>query len=220
VYRLARILGVGAGVLVLVGLWMGLVQAPPDAVQGEVQRIMYLHVPSILTAYLAFTVVFGASIAFLVRGTRVWDRLAHASAEIGIVFTGITLFTGAIWGKPTWGVWWTWDARLTGTAVLFLIYVGYLTLRAVMEDRDRAGRFAAVVGILGFFDVIFTHMAVKWFRTLHQPSSLAGGTIDAALKLPLTVNLVAFVVLYAYFLARRVRLTALDEAVEAQELGG
>jgi heme exporter protein C len=192
--RLAVILGLGAGMLLATGLWMGLVQAPPDAVQGEVQRIMYIHVPSILTAYLAFTVVLCASIAYLLRGTRGWDRLAHASAEVGVVFAAITLFTGAIWGKPTWGVWWTWDARLTGTAVLFLIYVGYLMLRSVVDDRDRAGRYAAVVGILGFFN-------------------------DAALWLPLMVNLGAFVLLYTYFLMRRVRLATLEEAVEAEVLG-
>ncbi|MFQ5840167.1 MAG: cytochrome c biogenesis protein CcsA [Candidatus Methylomirabilales bacterium] len=218
--RLSVALGLGAGTLLLVGLWMGLVQAPPDAVQGEVQRIMYVHVPSILTAYLAFTVVLVASIGYLLWGTRGWDRLAHASAEVGVIFTGITLVTGAIWGKPIWGVWWTWDARLTGTAVLFLIYVGYLMLRSVVEDRDRAGRYAAVVGILGFFDLIFTHMAVEWFRTLHQPSSLQRGAVDPTLKLPLIMNLVAFVTLYAYLAVRRLRLAALDEAVEAESLGG
>lgn len=216
--RLARIIGVAAGVCLAIGLWMGLVQAPPDAVQGEVQRIMYVHVPSILTAYLAFTVVLVASIAYLLRGSRHWDRLAHASAEVGVVFTGITLVTGSVWGKPTWGVWWTWDARLTGTAVLFLIYVGYLMLRSVVDDRDQAGRYAAVVGILGFMNVIFTHMAVQWFRTLHQPSSLARGTIDSALYVPLMVNLGAFVLLYCYFLLRRVQLGALEEAVEAEAL--
>ncbi|MEE9139015.1 MAG: cytochrome c biogenesis protein CcsA [candidate division NC10 bacterium] len=218
--RLAKILGVGAGMLLAVGLWLGLVQAPPDAVQGEVQRIMYVHVPSILTAYLAFTVVLVASIAYLLRGTRGWDRLAHASAEVGVVFTAVTLVTGSIWGKPIWGVWWTWDARLTGTAVLFLVYVGYLMLRSVVDDRDRAGRYAAVVGILGFFDIIFTHMAVKWFRTLHQPSTLERGSISMVLLVPLMVNLGAFVLLYAYFLMRRVRLAALEEAVEAEVLGG
>ena len=109
--RLAGLLGLGAGVLMVLGLWTGLINAPPDAVQGEVQRIMYVHVPSILAAYVAFTVVLFASVAFLLRGTRGWDRLAHASAEVGVVFTAITLFTGAIWGKPTWGVWWTWGAR-------------------------------------------------------------------------------------------------------------
>lgn len=217
--RMTRILGVGAGVLLAIGLWLGLVQAPPDAVQGEVQRIMYLHVPSILTAYLAFTVVLVASVAYLWRGSRQLDRLAHASAEVGVVFTGITLATGSIWGKPIWGVWWTWDARLTGTAVLFLIYVGYLMLRSAVDDRDRAGRYAAVVGILGFFDIIFTHMAVKWFRTLHQPSSLERGAIDPAIYLPLMVNLGAFVLLYTYFLLRRVHLGALEEAVEAEVLG-
>lgn len=218
--RLAGLLGLGAGVLMVLGLWTGLINAPPDAVQGEVQRIMYVHVPSILAAYVAFTVVLFASVAFLLRGTRGWDRLAHASAEVGVVFTAITLFTGAIWGKPTWGVWWTWDARLKGTAVLFLVYVGYLMLRSAVDDRERAGRYAAVVGIVGFFNIIFTHMAVKWFRTLHQPSTLQRGTIDAALVFPLYVNLIAFLVLYAYFLVRRVRLAALDEAVEARALEG
>jgi len=208
--RLTILLGLGAAALLVAGLWMGLVQAPPDAVQGEVQRIMYLHVPSIVTAYLAFTVVLGASIAYLVRGTRVWDRLAHASAEVGVVFTAITLFTGAIWGKPTWGVWWTWDARLTTTAILFLIYVGYLMLRAFVEERSRGARYAAVVGILGFLDIPIIHMSVEWWRTLHQPSSLKRGAIDPVMMVPLLINLGAFTILYLYLLSQRLHLGRLE----------
>lgn len=199
------LLGVG------IGLYLGLVWVPPDATQGEVQRIMYLHVPSILTAYLAFFIVFLSSLLYLWRGGTRFDETAHASAEIGVLFTGVTLITGAIWGKPTWGVWWTWDARLTTTALLFLIYVGYLMLRAVVEERARAARYAAVIGIVGFLDIPIIHLSVEWWRTLHQPSSLKRGAIDPVMMVPLTINLAAFALLYLYLMRQRLHLGRLEE---------
>lgn len=201
---------------VVIGLYFGLIWAPPDAYQGQVQRIMYLHVPSILTAYLAFVVVFISSILYLWRGTLRWDEIAHASAEIGVLFTGVTLITGAIWGKPTWGVWWTWDARLTTTAILFLIYVGYLMLRAFVEERSRGARYAAVVGILGFLDIPIIHMSVEWWRTLHQPSSLKRGAIDPVMMVPLVINLAAFTILYLYLMSQRLHLGRLEEELLRQ----
>jgi len=192
------------------GLYLALVWAPPDAYQGQVQRIMYLHVPSIFTAYLAFAVVFLCSILYLWRGALRWDEIAHASAELGVLFTGVTLITGAIWGKPTWGVWWTWDARLTATAILFLIYVGYLMLRAFVEDRTRGARYAAVLGILGFLDIPIIHLSVEWWRTLHQPSSLKRGAIDPVMMVPLLINLGAFTILYLYLLSQRLHLGRLE----------
>lgn len=210
--RFARVL---LGVLTVgglaFGLYLGLIWAPPDAYQGQVQRIMYLHVPSIFTAYLAFAVVFVSSILYLWRGALRWDEIAHASAEIGVLFTGVTLITGAIWGKPTWGVWWTWDARLTTTAILFLIYVGYLMLRAFVEERSRGARYAAVVGILGFLDIPIIHMSVEWWRTLHQPSSLKRGAIDPVMMVPLLINLAAFTILYLYLMSQRLHLGRLEE---------
>ena len=204
-----RVLGIVAGTSVAVGLYLGLIVAPPDAVQGDVQRIMYLHVPSILTAYLAFTVTFVASILYLWKRDSRADAVAASSAEVGVVFTGITLATGSIWGKSTWGVWWTWDARLTLTAILFTIYVGYLMLRAFAEEPQAAARYGAVLAILGFLDIPLNHLAVQWWRTLHQPSSLlrpGGPSVDAALLVPLLVNLLGLLLMYGYYLWRRVEL--------------
>ena len=214
--RVGRILGVLAGLCVAGGLYLGLVVAPPDATQGEVQRIMYLHVPSILTAYVAFTATFVASVLYLWRRDPRADAVAVSSAEVGVVFTGITLATGSIWGKSTWGVWWTWDARLTLTAILFTIYVGYLMLRAFAEDPQAAARYGAVLAILGFLDIPLNHFAVQWWRTLHQPSTLlrAGGpSIDPRMLTALLVNLAGLVLLYGYFLAERFRLERIRHRV-------
>jgi heme exporter protein C len=205
----ARAFGAAAGLLLAVGLYLGLVMVPPDAVQGDVQRIMYLHVPSIVTAYLAFSVVFCTSILYLWKRDLRFDAVAVASAEIGVIFTGITLATGTIWGKPTWGVWWTWDARLTLTAILFTIYVGYLMLRSFAEDPQAGARYGAVLAIIGFLDIPLNHFAVYWWRTLHQPSSIlrAGGpSVAPAMLVPLAVSFVGLVLLYSYLLLERVRL--------------
>jgi len=205
----ARAFGAAAGLLLAVGLYLGLVMVPPDAVQGDVQRIMYLHVPSIVTAYLAFSVVFCTSILYLWKRDLRFDAVAVASAEIGVIFTGITLATGTIWGKPTWGVWWTWDARLTLTAILFTIYAGYLMLRSFAEDPQAGARYGAVLAIIGFLDIPLNHFAVYWWRTLHQPSSIlrAGGpSVAPAMLVPLAVNFVGLVLLSSYLLLERVRL--------------
>ncbi len=166
------ILGAVAFVAILVGLYWSLIVAPPDAYQGEVQRIMYLHLPSILTAYLSYFLVFIGSGMYLWKREKRDDILAHSAAEIGVLFTALTIIEGSIWGRTTWGVWWTWDARLTLTAILLLIYVGYLMLRSLIEDEDRAAVAGAVLGIIGFLDIPLIHMSVYWWRTLHQPPSI------------------------------------------------
>ena len=147
-----RALGGLALVLLAIGLWLALGVAPPDAVQGNVQRIMYVHVPAILTAYVAIGLVLVASVAYLWTRRAAWDRVAAASGELAVCFVGLTLATGSIWGKPTWGTWWTWDARLTSSAILFVIYLGYLLLRSVVDDPERAATYAAVLGIVGALD--------------------------------------------------------------------
>jgi heme exporter protein C len=196
------------------GLAAGFGYAPREVVQGNVQRIMYLHVPAVLTAYLAFGLVLIGSIAYLATRRPGWDRLAAAAGEIGVLFTGLTIVSGSIWGKPTWGTWWTWDARLTSTAVLFMVYVGYLLLRSLIEDPDARARYAAVVGILGTVNIPIVHFSVKWWRALHQPSTILGperSPIDPAIGLALFVNWVAFTLLFAYFLARRMEIARLEE---------
>jgi len=196
-------LGLAAGLVLAFGV------APRDELQGNVQRIMYLHVPSVLVAYLAFAVVLVASVAYLARRGEAADRLAQASAEAGVLFTGITIASGAIWGKPTWGTWWTWDARLTSVAILFVMYLGYLLLRAMIEDRERAARYSAVLGVVAALDLPLVHFSVYWWRTLHQPPSIlkpGPSTMPPVFLVVLLVNLAAFTLLYAWFVTKRVRL--------------
>jgi len=204
------VLGLGAGLVMAFGV------APREATQGNVQRIMYLHVPTVLVAYLAFAVVFVASIAYLWRRDPAADRLAHASAEVGVLFTGITIAAGAIWGKPTWGTWWTWDARLTSVAILFVMYLGYLLLRGMIEDRERGARYAAVLGIIAALDVPLVHFSVYWWRTLHQPPSMlkpGPAAMPEGILTALLVNVVAFTLLYAYFVAKRVMVLRREQEV-------
>lgn len=211
---MTRALGWLAVLGLAAGLATGFGYAPREAVQGNVQRIMYLHVPAVLTAYLAFVLVLVGSIGYLATRRPGWDRLAAAAGEIGVLFTGLTIVSGSIWGKPTWGTWWTWDARLTSTAVLFCVYVGYLLLRSLIEDPDARSRYAAVVGILGAVNIPIVHFSVKWWRALHQPSTILGperSPIDPAIGLALFVNWVAFTLLFAYFLSRRMEIARLEE---------
>lgn len=203
-----RLLGWLTALGLAAGLVMGFAVAPRELTQGNVQRIMYLHVPTAWVAYLAFAVVLVASIAFLRTRSLSADRVAHASAEVGVLFTGITIAAGSIWGKPTWGTWWTWDARLTTVAILFVMYLGYLLLRGMIDDRERAARNCAVLGIIAALDIPLVHFSVYWWRTLHQPPSVmkpGATTLAPAILAALLVNLVAFTLLYTYFVAKRVQ---------------
>jgi heme exporter protein C len=217
-------LGALALVSVLLGIYWGLFLAPPDAYQGDVQRIMYLHIPSILTAYLSFFLVFVGSCLYLWKREKRDDILAYSAAEIGVLFTALTIIEGAIWGKPTWGVWWTWDARLTLTAILLLIFAGYLMLRRLTEDENRGASSAAVLGIIGFLDIPLIHMSVYWWRTLHQPPSILRPdkapweNIAWPLLTPLLLNLAAFLILYFYLLSLRFRLGEITEEIKALKL--
>jgi heme exporter protein C len=217
----SRLVGILAALLLVVGLVVALGVAPRDAVQGNVQRIMYVHVPAILTAYVAIAVVLVGSIAYLKGRRAMWDRVALASGELAVCFIGLTLATGSIWGKPTWGAWWTWDARLTSTALLFVIYLGYLLLRSVVEDPERGATYAAVLGIVGAVDVPIIHFSVEWWRTLHQPATILrpqAPTMDAPMVAALLVNVLAFLCTYAYLAGRRCRLLALEAEARARAL--
>lgn len=224
--RRRRILGGLALLFVLLGLYFGLIQAPPDAYQGDVQRIMYLHIPTILTAYLSFFIVFVGSCLFLWKREKRDDILAYSAAEIGVLFTGLTIIEGSIWGKPTWGVWWTWDARLTLTAILLLIFVAYLMLRSLMEDENRGAVCGAVLGIIGFLDIPLIHMSVYWWRTLHQPPSILRPdkapweNIHPSMLIALSINFIAFFLLYFYLLSSRFRLGELEEEIKQRRLYG
>jgi heme exporter protein C len=210
----ARALGWLAVLALIAGLGAAFGYAPREAVQGNVQRIMYLHVPAVLTAYLAFALVFLGSVGYLLTRRAGWDRLALAAAEPGVLFTGITIASGSIWGKPTWGTWWTWDARLTSTAVLFLVYVGYLLLRGMVDEPDRRARAAAVVGILGAANIPIVHFSVTWWRALHQPAAILGpgsAPMPLWMKMALAINWLAFTLVFAYFLTRRMEIARLEQ---------
>jgi heme exporter protein C len=206
---LTRALGIIAVIALLAGLVMAFGVAPRETTQGNVQRIMYVHVPAVWVAYLAFIAVFGASIAYLWTRAAGADHLAHASAEVGVVFLGVNIATGAIWGKPTWGTWWTWDARLTSVAVVFVIFVGYLLVRRMTDDPERGTRFAAVVGVIGALNIPLVHFSVYWWRTLHQPPTFVKPGPSAAspsIRMALMANFAAFFILGGYFIAKRYAL--------------
>jgi len=197
---------------------VGLLLIPADAAQGDVQRIMYVHVPSAWLAYAAFFVTLLGGVLYLRRRDLHFDRLAAASAEIGLLFTGLTIVSGAIWGKATWGKWWDWDPRLTTTAILFVIYAGYLLLRQSLVDRHRRARLAAVFGIIGFLNVPIVHFSVLWWRGLHQPPTVirpGDPTIDHLFLAELLASVASFTLAYLWLLRRR---TDLEEARDAAGL--
>jgi len=211
-----RWLGIGALLALAVSGVLSLAIAPPDAVQGNVQRLMYVHVPAAWLAYLSFTVVFIGSAAYLLTRRGHWDRLAAASAEIGVLFTALTIVLGSIWGYPTWGTWWTWDPRLTTTAIMLLIYAGYLALRRLPESPGRRATWSAVLGVVGFVDIPIVHMSVVWWRSLHQPATViqpGQPSIAPIMLVALLWATLAFTVLYAYLLALRMRVGRLETKV-------
>jgi heme exporter protein C len=191
-----------------------LLLSQPDRDMGHLQKIMYVHVPSAWVSMIAFFVVFVASILFLVRRDIRYDMVAASSAEVGVILTALTLALGSIWGRPTWGIWWTWDPRLTTTAILLLIYVGYLSLRSFTEDEDRRARWAAAVGILGFLNVPIVYMSVRWWRTIHQVQSTPD-TVDPYYVIGLRLNAFAFLFLFVFFVGMRYYIARLERARSA-----
>ena len=195
--------------LLACALWVFL-KLPIEASQGFPQKIMYLHVPSVITTYLAFFVVFVFSIAYLWKRELMFDQIAKASAEVGLVFCALVLITGAIWGQTTWGTYWVWDARLTTTLLLFLIFMGYFLLRMSVNDRDKEARLASVLGIIGFLDIPIIHKSVEWWRTLHQPSTLfkvdsgeAKPSMPSELLYPLLATIFLMLAFYLFLLLLR-----------------
>ena len=202
-----------AAALSAVAILMGAFYVPMDRVQGIVQKIFYMHVPMAWVAYLAFFVVLVGSVGYLWKRDPFWDRVAHSSAEVGVLFTTLFLIMGSLWAKPIWNTWWTWDARLTSTLVMWFIYVGYLMLRAYTPDQDRAARFGAVLGIVGFADVPIIHYSVEWWRTLHPEAIVLRDQpqLPAEMGITLTVATVAVTVVYAAFMVYRVFLERLED---------
>ncbi|MGH7501600.1 MAG: cytochrome c biogenesis protein CcsA [Longimicrobiales bacterium] len=197
---------------------IAVLSSPPEAGMGDLQKIMYVHLPAAWNAMLAPAFVLIWSLLYLWKGEEKYDLLAAAAAEVSTVLIGLTLALGMIWAKPTWGVWWDWDPRLTSTAILFLIFVGYLALRAFTEDDERRGRWSAAVGILGAINVPIVYMSVRWWRTLHQPQSTPE-TVDAIYVLGMRLNAFAFLFIVIFFIAMRYHVARLEraEAMRSEE---
>jgi heme exporter protein C len=193
----------------------GITQSPPDRDMGDLQKIMYVHVPAAITAFVCFFVVFVESIRYLITGRERHDLVASSAAETGAVLTGLTLVLGSIWARPTWGVWWTWDARLTSTAVLLVIFVGYLVLRSLTDDPLRRAKWSAAIGILGALNVPIVYMSVRWWRTLHQLQSTPS-TVAPAYEIGLRLNIIAGVTLVTYFIIRRYHVARRERFNEQQ----
>ncbi len=193
-------------------------EVPMEVTMGAVQRIFYFHLPSAAVAFLAFAVSAGASVAYLIGRNLRWDRWAVSAAEIGVVFCSVVLVTGPIWAKPVWGIWWTWDARLTATFVLWLIYVSYLVLRGFQEEPTRRATISAVLSILGFLDVPLVYMANRWWRTQHPQPVIAGGAgsgLDPEMWVGLLQALVALLLLFGFLMYQRLQLEQARQEVEA-----
>ena len=203
--------------LIAAGLWLGLAVAPPDYQQGETVRIMFIHVPAAWSALMIYTVMAASSIVAIVFRHPLADLAAKAAAPFGAVFAFLALATGSLWGKPMWGAWWVWDARLTSTFVLFLLYLDYIAVWQAIEEPTRAAAIARIVAIVGFINVPIIKFSVEWWNSLHQPASvfrMGRPAIDPSILWPLLVMGIAYSVLFAALefsalrsevLARRIR---------------
>jgi len=204
--------------VVLLGVtsYLALEVAPTEQTMGDVQRIFYYHVPSGWVAFLCFFINFVASVVYLWKRSAASDAMAAAAAEVGVVFCTVLLITGPLWARPVWGIWWTWDARLTTTLVLWLIYVSYLVLRRFAAG-GQTQVLAAAFAIFGFVDVPIVYMSIRWFRTQHPSPVIGGGQgsgLDPAMARVFLANLAAFTLLGILFLVLRYKLQVKEQALE------
>lgn len=203
--------------LVTAGLYGAFLWAPTEKEMGDVQRIFYFHAPAGIAAFLAFAVTGIASGLYLWKRNLQFDTVAHASAEAGLLFCTIVLVTGPMWAKPVWGTWWTWEARLTLTLVLWLIYAGYMLVRRYTDNRDRQARFAAVLGIIGALDIYIVYRSITWWRGLHpvvlRPSG--GGGLDPDMRKIFLLCIFIYIVLYVCLLGVRVSIGRAEDALAA-----
>ena len=204
-------LSAAAGSTSIAAVVVALAVAPPDALQGQAQRLMYVHVPAAWLAYACFAVVLVSSVAYLLRRDLRWDRRAQAAGELGVGMTALAIVLGSLWGRPVWGTWWVWDPRLVTTVVLLLVYAGYLSVRGLGDDREAGARRAAAVGIIGFVNVPVVHFSVVWWRTLHQPATVLSpdpAPMDGRMALALVLAVIAFSLGGWLVVRRRVRVLA------------
>jgi len=217
--RVGVVLAVLSVIAFLGALWMVFGYAPREATMGDVQRIFYFHVASAWVGFFGFFVTFVASIVYLVREERHWDIVAASSAEIGLAFITMTLLTGMLWARPVWGVYWTWEPRLTISAVQWLLYVAYVMLRGSVASPEREARFAAVYGIMAFVTVPLSWFAIRWWRTIHpQVVSGEGMAMTQRMVQTLLTSIGVFTLVYVTLLRQRIRLALAQDALTALQL--
>jgi len=211
--------GFSAFCFLVPGLYKALVTSSPDYYQGEVARIMYIHVPFAEIAMLSYTTLSICSVWYLWKRDPIVDNVCHAAAGISVFFTTVALMTGSIWAKPTWNTWWTWDPRLISFAVLLMILVGYLMLRRLSDDTEKRAAYSATLAIVGFIDLPIVHFSVEWWRTLHQPLSVStrGVSIGGDMKTPLILMSIGFSILFVYMLMVRTQMLYLEYLLEGKQ---
>jgi len=216
-YRTAGILlpvfGVVCVVSMAIGLYLGLVVAPPDYEQGDSYRIIYIHVPAAWMSMFAYVVMAVSSAIFLIWRLKICDVVALASAPIGAAFTAVALLTGSFWGKPMWGTWWIWDARLTSELLLLFLYLGYLALRGAMDTPQSAAKAAGILAVVGVVNIPIIHFSVEWWNTLHQPATITKldqPSMHISMLRPLLIMVLSFQMLYFFNLMVRMRTLILE----------
>ena len=202
-------------VLTLVNGYLIFMVAPTDTVLGHVQRIFYVHVPVSIMSFLGFLVCALAGIGYLIRRTERWDRVAHASAEVGVVFVTLALVTGMIWARPVWNAWWQWEPRLTTTLILWFIYVAYLMIRQYAPTPQQGRTWSAIVGIIGFVDVPIVYYSVQWWQSIHPRQVIgpeaAEGSLEPIMAQILVFSLIATLALFTYLMLERVGLRSIED---------
>jgi heme exporter protein C len=217
VHLVSLIIGLSSFLGMMISLWMIFFYAPTDALQGNVQRILYFHVPIAWIGMFAFVVLAFAGCMYLWKNDERWDWIASASAEIGAIFTTLMLLTGAIWGKPIWGTWWSWDPKLTAALILWFMYVGYFLLRNALGPTSASARAGAVLGLVGVIDVPIIYEAATWWRTLHPAPQVPNGLPNTALQ-TLLVALTSFTLLYVFLMVQLYQLGKIQTHVRRLRL--
>ena len=217
--RLIPWLGAACLLFMLAGLYYGLIVAPPDYQQGDSYRIMFIHVPAAWMSMFVYVVMAGAGLIGLVWHIKLAEMIAISSATIGASFTFLALVTGSLWGKPMWGTWWVWDARLTSELILLFLYLGVIALYNAVDDKRTAARATAILALVGVVNIPIIHFSVEWWNTLHQGSTvtkLGAPSIDISMLIPLLLMAVAFKLYYALVVLMRARCEVLERERNTQ----
>ncbi len=212
--KVSRVFDILLIIAVPIGLYFAFIYAPVEAKMGIVQKIFYFHVASAWVGFFAFFITFLMSISFLISRKFIFDDIAEASAEVGLLFTTIVLVTGPIWAKPTWGAYWTWDPRLTTTLILWFIYVGYILLRQYIADVNQRAKFSAALGIIGFIDVPIVFLSIRLWRTIHpNVVQKGGGGLHPDMLTSMFVCLGIFSIIYVAILLKRLSISSLERRI-------